>query len=582
MVSWKILKDVPAGFADEIDDTATGGAGDITGVVAGNGLSGGGLEGDVTLDVEAGTGVIVGANAVALDLTYTDGRFVNESQANAVNSSMIIDGSVTPADLSFVAGDMTGVLAGSGLTGGGLSGDVTLSIATGGITSSMILDGQVATLDLQDGSVNSAKILDGTITAADMAFTPGDITAVNAGSGMSGGATSGDVTLSIATNAVTSSMIQDGTIQASDMAFTPGDITSVNAGSGLTGGASSGDATLSIGSGAVTSTMIQDAAVAHADLASNAVNSANIQDGTVTASDLAFTPGDITGVNTSSGLTGGGSSGEVTLSIQSGGVTSAMIADNTIMQSDVSSGYVDLSSGQTIGGTKVFTNQVQFTYTGNPPVYVTTTNSNGINVRNDAGTYPTVWAKDLNASGSNAIYGETTSSTKAALYGKNNTGDTGYINGVYGAVPSSSYYGIGTNGKGYFGGGVGLMTSVPTSVGITMMTTPLTRDIEIFLSGSAALQLGSTRVSFDLASAEMIAENIPIKVILTPTDVCNGLMVSTKSSEGFYVQELSGGKSNATFDWLVIARKAVSGGDKTAEDMPTAPPMAIEPESPQE
>lgn len=58
-------------------DTDTNSGGDITGVTAGAGLLNGGTTGTVTLDVGAGTGISVSANAVALDLTYADGRYLN-------------------------------------------------------------------------------------------------------------------------------------------------------------------------------------------------------------------------------------------------------------------------------------------------------------------------------------------------------------------------------------------------------------------------------------------------------------------------------------------------------------------------
>ena len=64
---------------DTDTDTDTNSGGDITDVIAGPGLGGGGTAGAVTVNVTAGTGITVGAGGVALDVAFTDPRYVNTS-----------------------------------------------------------------------------------------------------------------------------------------------------------------------------------------------------------------------------------------------------------------------------------------------------------------------------------------------------------------------------------------------------------------------------------------------------------------------------------------------------------------------
>ena len=109
----------------------TNDAGDIESVTAGDGLSGGGSSGAVTLALDlnelTAAAVDVAADSIAL-IDGGDNSSKKESIADLATAMAGTGITATNGVLSSAVGDITGVTAGDGLTGGGTSGTVTVSV----------------------------------------------------------------------------------------------------------------------------------------------------------------------------------------------------------------------------------------------------------------------------------------------------------------------------------------------------------------------------------------------------------------------------------------------------------------------
>lgn len=105
---------------------------------------------------------------------------------------------------------------------------------------------------------------------------------------------------------------------------------------------------------------------------------------------------------------------------------------------------------------------------------------------------------------------------------------------------------------------------------------------EYALSGSAQLEHGERRVSFDATAEHVFDQSYPITVIVTLTgeEDANPLRVSEKSTTGFMVRETHGGASSATFDWVARGHQRGDGVEEAPPPPADEPPPPVEEPAP--
>lgn len=132
----------------------------------------------------------------------------------------------------------------------------------------------------------------------------------------------------------------------------------------------------------------------------------------------------------------------------------------------------------------------------------------------------------------------------------------GYIKGnQYGLVSTGEEFGMYVQGNTITNKPIVQLTET-NNTEKTVSYTATSTEVDVTTRGTGKLSNGESYISFKDAFKNLVSNNEPINVTITPTGETNGVYVSSVTKDGFIVKENLKGTSNASFNWTAIGTRA--------------------------
>lgn len=612
-----------------VADQTFPGAGTVTNVGSGAGLTGGPITGSGSLSIA--NGGVTNAMLVHHALTVTASSPLSGGGVVALGGSTSLGLKACAANqvLQFVSGawacsnaatgTVTKVASGAGLTGGPITGSGTLSIANSGVLNAMLAHhslsvtassplsgggvialGGSASLGLKACSANQIlQFVSGAWACANVAA--GTVTSVATGAGLTGGPITNSGTLSIADRGVTNPMLAHPSL-------------TVDAGTDLTGGgliALGGTITLNLDTTKVPQLTGNNSFNGNQSVTGNLSATGKVSGQTSEGSGVSGLATGATGVGvlgtssattgTPAGMEGVAASGYGVYGVNNAGngFNPGVIGINSSLSGPAVEGQAQSTAGSTVGvegqalsssGTGVlgvassslgFTlgvNGISFSTAGAGVLGQAPTKKFSQTASGIQGSYsPGVWGDTTaatregagviaSADNNYAMFAANNSTGVPTIYGENETSDTSaLVLEALGSTVGGSCT-MDVSGNLKCSGTVGADAAVDGGARKVSLYGVQSAENWFEDAGSGQLHNGSARIALDPTFAQTVNTAVEYHVFLTPNGDCKGLYVDQKTATSFEVHELGGGTSSVGFDYRIMAKRSGFERVRLADD----------------